>query len=93
MRQANGLSDRRWIVLCEDGRSSTLSRERDPDDAEIARAEGALKAQGLAGWLAIQSHSSYVATVRPDILEVRALGAPTTLFADAVEAFRSLAKV
>lgn len=48
-RQVTGESDRRWIVLIEDGRCATLGRARDPSEDEIVRAESSLKVQGLAG--------------------------------------------
>jgi hypothetical protein len=66
---------RRWIVLGEDGRFVTLGRAADPDDAEIRRSEEALRAQGLAGWLAVMSGSPYSRTV-PSILMVRPLAGP-----------------
>lgn len=91
VRQADGSSDRRWVVLCEDGRASTLGRARDPDEADICRAEDALRAQGLAGWLAVQSHSVY-AEVPPTFIEVKPLGSPTSAFTDAVKAFHALGK-
>ena len=87
MRQADGSSDRRWIVLLEDGRYSTLGRARDPDEDDIARAEERLVGQGLAGWLSIQSHSQYAEGSPPEVMEVRPLGKPTSAFADAVAAF------
>ena len=74
------------MVLCEDGRASTLGRARDPEEADILRAEEALRGKGLAGWLAIQSYSAHAATP-PIFLEVRTLGRPAGTFADAVKAF------
>ncbi len=88
MRQADGSSDRRWVVLLEDGRHSTLGRASDPDEHEIARAEEHLVLQGLAGWLAIQSHSEFAEGSPPEVMEVRPLGKPTGAFIDAVAAFQ-----
>ncbi len=82
-RQAGGASDRRWIILVEDGRYLTLSRARDPDEDEIARAADGLARQGLSGWLAVMSSSSYAGGT-PTFLEVRQLGAPKVRFQDAV---------
>lgn len=48
-RQADGSSGRRWIILVEDGRYSTLGRASDPSEQEIRRAEEALREQGLSG--------------------------------------------
>ena len=87
-RQANGASDRRWIILVEDGRYSTLSRARDPDEDEIARAADGLARQGLSGWLAVMSGSAH-ADEMPTFLEVRQLGAPKVKFQDAVLACRT----
>lgn len=82
-RQADGSSDRRWIILCEDGRFSTLGRARDPSKEDVENAEVGLKAQGLAGWLAVMSGSQYATNV-PSFIEVRPLACPTTEFSDAV---------
>ncbi len=38
-RQPDGFSDRRWVVLMEDGRYFTFGRARDPNPDEVARAE------------------------------------------------------
>jgi hypothetical protein len=84
-RQDNSDSDRRWIVLTEDGRYATIGRARDPGEDDIVRAEDGLKAQGLAGWLAAMSGTEY-AKVTPTFLEVRPLGKPTSSFEDAVRA-------
>lgn len=86
-RQTDGSSDRMWVVLTEHGRiAGTLARAHDPDEIDIIRSEDSLKAHGLAGWLAIQSHSIYTPTA-PVFLEVRPLGQPKVSFADAVTAF------
>ena len=84
-RQADGSSDRRWVVLVEDGRFSTLGRARDPSEDEIRRAEEALREQGLSGWLAVMSGSAYGETM-PLFVEVRPLADPSTIFTDAVAA-------
>jgi hypothetical protein len=90
-RQTDGASDRRWVVLADDGGYVTLGRARDPSDEEIARAEQQLVSMGRGGWLAIQSHSIY-SQVFPGFLEVRRLGEPVITFAEAVEALRSASK-
>jgi hypothetical protein len=86
--RADGIGDRRWIVLGEDGRFVSLSRATDPSEGEIARAEAALRAQGLAGWLAIMAGSPY-ATRTPSLLMVRPLADPKGNFDAASEAFRA----
>jgi hypothetical protein len=84
----NGTCDRRWVVLGEDGRFVTLGRATDPSEGEIANAEAALRAQGLAGWLAIMDGSPY-ATKMPTLLMVRPLAEPKGTFDAAAEAFRT----
>jgi hypothetical protein len=86
-RQIDGSSDRRWIMLSENGRFSTLSRASDPSEDEIRRAEASLRQQGLAGWLAIMSGSQYAREI-PTVIEVRPLAEPGRPFAEAAEAFR-----
>jgi len=45
-------SERRWIILAQDGRHLTLGRAAPPSAEEVAAASKALAAQGLGGWLA-----------------------------------------
>jgi hypothetical protein len=68
---------------------ATLGRARDPSDDEVARAETDLVGRGLAGWLAIQSHSFHAEGPPPSFMEVRALGEPTVPFETAVAALRA----
>lgn len=87
-RQADGSSDRRWIILAADGRYATLGRATDPSQSEIEDAEAGLTAAGLRGFLAVLSGSAY-APEPPEILLVRPLsGATAEGFAAACEAFR-----
>ena len=78
-------SERRWIVLAEDGRYSTLGRASDPTEAELATTETALVAQGVKGWLAVMQGNPHVGAV-PRLMEVRPLAGPTKPFAEAAEA-------
>jgi hypothetical protein len=87
IRRSNGASDR-WVVLGEDGRYVTLGRARDPSEADIVRAEDALRTQGLSGWLAVMSGSAYAPRL-PNLLMVRPLAAPRGTFDAAVEAFKA----
>jgi hypothetical protein len=83
MASSEGKSaERRWVVIAEDGRHVTLGRASDPTETEIREAEQALRAQGLAGWLAVMEGNPY-AGVTPRLLEVRMLGVPNTSFKDA----------
>lgn len=77
--------ERRWIVLGTDGRYVTLSRASDPSEEEVRRAEEALRAQGLVGWLAVMEGNPYVGTI-PRLQEVRSLAQPAVPFADAAAA-------
>lgn len=77
--------ERRWIVLGTDGRYVTLGRASDPSEEEVRGAEEGLRAQGLAGWLAVMEGNPYVGAA-PRLLEVRPLAQPAVPFADAAEA-------
>jgi hypothetical protein len=87
VRQQDGSSDRRWVILLEDGRVSALGRARDPSDEEVALAEGALAKQGISGWLAIQSHSIHASSF-PTFMAARPMGTPRTTFEEAVDLLR-----
>jgi hypothetical protein len=75
-RRDDGTSDRRWVIVSEDGRYVTIGRAVDPTEDELQLAEAALRRQGLAGWLAVMSGSAYGESV-PSLLAVRALASPT----------------
>lgn len=77
--------ERRWVVLCTDGRYVTLGRTSDPSEEELRGVEEALRAQGLAGWLAVMEGNPYVGAV-PRLKEVRPLAGPAVPFADAAAA-------
>jgi hypothetical protein len=73
--------ERRWIVLGTDGRYVTLGRATDPSEEEVRAAEEALRARGLAGWLAVMEGNPHVGEV-PRLLEVRPLANPGVPFDD-----------
>ncbi len=50
---SNRAREKRWAVIGEDGRHVWLGRHSDPSEDEISRAEEALAAGGIAGFLAI----------------------------------------
>ncbi|MBW6397026.1 hypothetical protein KPL78_04160 [Roseomonas sp. HJA6] len=79
--------ERRWIILGEDGRFVTLGRAVAPTDEDINAAEAAMRAQGVAGWVAVMSGSPWT-FARPELMEVRPLASPASTFAAAVAAFR-----
>ncbi len=79
------LRERRWVILATDGRYVTLGRGSDPRDEEVRGAEDALRAQGLAGWLAVMEGNPYVGPV-PQLLEVRPLAGPLVSFNEAAAA-------
>lgn len=78
--------ERRWIILGEDGRYVTLGRDSDPTEDELAKAEIALRAQGLAGWLAIMEGNPH-AVAQPMLMMVRPLADPDSTFEQGVAAF------
>lgn len=80
--------ERRWVVLGEDGRFVTLGRHSDPTEEEISSAEHTLRAQGLAGWLAVVEGNPLLA-LRPVLVMVRPLASPSVTFENGVEAFRA----
>ncbi|MBS5905280.1 MAG: hypothetical protein KIC89_21715 [Acetobacteraceae bacterium] len=77
--------ERRWIVLSTDGRYVTLGRATDLSEDEVRGAEEALRAQGLAGWLAVMEGNPYVGA-EPRLMEVRPLADPVVSFAEAATA-------
>ncbi len=83
----NRQRERRWIILGEDGRFITLGHAVPPTEEEIAEAEAAMRAQGVAGWIAVMVGNPWT-VVRPDLVEVRPLAGPTATFVAAVAAFR-----
>lgn len=78
-------TERRWVLVAEDGRYVTLGRASDPSEDEILDAEAGLVRQGLAGWLAVMQGNPYVGAA-PQLMEVRRLGEPTATFTKAAEA-------
>ncbi len=85
---AGAASERRWIILSEDGRYATIGRATDPSPDDISRIEGAMQAQGLAGWLAVMEGDPHTGPM-PRLMEVRPMLAPVTLFTDAQAAVLS----
>lgn len=81
--------ERRWVVLGEDGRFVTLGRQSDPSEDEVRKAEDALRANGLAGWLAVMEGSPY-SVAEPMLIMVKALAEPAAAFEQGVAAFRAL---
>ena len=80
-------TQRRWIVLGQDGRHVTLGRAVSPTAKEIAAASDALSQQGLAGWIATLD-GDYWGRGRVTLAPVQTIGAGTTLdWAAAVAAF------
>ena len=82
------MSERRWLILTEDGRHSWLGRASDPQDVEIVQVETSLRASGLAGWLAV-SEGSYYSKEAMSLIQVRALAGPTQSWDDAVRHFQA----
>ena len=68
-----------------DGRYVTLGRHSDPTEDEIRAAENGLRAQGLAGYLAVMEGNPWVGPL-PRLLEVRPLADPAGSFGEAAAA-------
>ncbi len=66
-------SERRWIILAQDGRHVTMGRAAPPTEAEVEAAAVALAAQGLAGWLATMD-GNYWSRRRVALAPVQMLG-------------------
>jgi hypothetical protein len=88
VRQADGSSDHRWIIVTSDGSTANRGRARDPTDEEIRQAEADMERRGLSGWVAVQSHSPYQAPF-PTFMVVHHIGVPTGTFDEAVAALRT----
>jgi len=71
-------SERRWIILAQDGRHVTMGRAAPPSEAEIKTVAAALAAQGLAGWLATLD-GNYWSRRRVALAPVQMLGHGATL--------------
>ncbi|CAH0128639.1 signal recognition particle subunit SRP19/SEC65 family protein [Roseomonas sp. CECT 9278] len=80
-------TQRRWIVLGQDGRHVTLGRAVSPTAEEIAAASDALSQQGLAGWIATLE-GDYWGRGRVTLAPVQIIGTPVALdWSAAVVAF------
>jgi hypothetical protein len=78
----------RWIVLGTDGRHVTLGLHTDPTQEELAAAEAALAAQGLAGWVVLMKGGCY-AQGKPSLMMVRRLANPVRAFEEAAADFEA----
>jgi hypothetical protein len=82
-------SERRWIILAQDGRHVTMGRAAAPSEAEVEAAAAALAAQGLAGWLATLD-GNYWSRRRVALAPVQLLGDDATLdWSAAITAFEA----
>jgi hypothetical protein len=66
-------SERRWIILAQDGRHVMMGRAAPPSEVEVEAAASALVAQGLAGWLATLD-GNYWSRRRVTLAAVQMLG-------------------
>ncbi len=82
-------TERRWIILAQDGRHVTMGRAAPPSEAEVEAAAAALAAQGLAGWLATLD-GNYWSRRRVALAPVQMLGDGATLdWSAAITAFEA----
>lgn len=80
-------TERRWIILAQDGRHVTMGRAAPPSATEVEAAAAALAAQGLAGWLATLD-GNYWSRRRVALAPVQTLGDGAALdWSAAVAAF------
>ena len=80
-------TQRRWIILAQDGRHVTLGRAAPPSAAEVEAAAAALATQGLAGWLATLE-GDYWSRGRVELAPMQIIGTSVALeWAAAVAAF------
>ena len=73
MSQGPMATERRWIILAQDGRHVTMGRAAPPSAAEVEAAAAALAVQGLAGWLATLD-GNYWSRHRVTLAPVQMLG-------------------
>jgi hypothetical protein len=82
-------SERRWIILAQDGRHVTIGRAEAPNEAEVDAAAAALAAQGLAGWLATLD-GNYWSRRRVTLAQAQTLGDGASLdWPAAISAFEA----
>ncbi len=82
-------SERRWIILAQDGRYVTMGRAAPPSAAEVEAAAAALAAQGLTGWLATLD-GNYWSRRRVALAPVQMLGDGATVdWSAAITAFEA----
>jgi hypothetical protein len=82
-------SERRWIILAQDGRHVTMGRAAPPSEAEVESTAAALAAQGLAGWLATLD-GNYWSRRRVALAPVQMLGDGAALdWSAAITAFEA----
>lgn len=78
--------DPRWIIMTEDGRINLIGRHTEPSQAELDRAEMAMEAAGVRGWVAIMDRSAY-APGQPEFTPVKEMRSPVVTFQEAVARF------
>jgi hypothetical protein len=78
--------EKRWIVLADDGRHSTLGRHTDPSQEEVAKAGDALRAAGMGGWLAM-TEGVYYSAGPLSVMMVREIAPPRQSWEAAAAAF------
>lgn len=88
-KMTSGTRERRWIILAEDGRHSTIGRHTDPSEAELVNVANALTASGQGGWLAVTEGQYYLPHDRIAVMLVRELSPTHTPWETAVEAFQA----
>ena len=80
-------SERRWLILGEDGRHVWMGRHTDPTEEEILTAEALLAAQSISGWLAVSNGDYWSRASDFRLLPVRPLANPSKPFDEAANSF------
>ncbi|MBS1069743.1 hypothetical protein [Gluconobacter cerinus] len=62
---------KRWMIIAEDGRHTTLGQHRSPTEEEIVQVTASLSADGLGGWLVLGNGDYYQSRKPFDLEKVR----------------------
>jgi len=85
-------TERRWIILSEDGRHVTVGRHTDPSEDEITSAGEQVRRVGVGGWLAVLQGGYYSPRNHVSLMMVREIAETRQTSDAAVAAFIGLRK-
>lgn len=81
--------DRRYLVVAQDGRHTTLGRATEPDEEALDTAAEGLDSLGLAGWYVLSEGRYYVPEDVISLLPIRRLTSTDGRWDVAVAAFHA----